>query len=138
MRVLLAAPFDQVLFMTGVIMAVAQLVIFPPVIKILGVVKWMRIGCLLGISTFLAIPNVTFFSWNYSTLFAVSVAGVTVVNCCLAAVSEQKSWMPSFSRALGLLCAERACVHGLFAYIRRDRPRKKALNVFTPGMKIHD
>lgn len=48
--------------MTGAIMAVAQLFIFPPVIKVLGAVKWMRIGCLLGISTFLAIPNVTFFS----------------------------------------------------------------------------
>eukprot|EP00903_Cladosiphon_okamuranus_P005915 g5848.t1 len=77
----------KVLLMTGVIMAVAQLVIFPPVIKILGAVKWMRIGCLLGIFTFLAIPNVTFFNLGYSELFAMSVAGVTVVNCCLAAVS---------------------------------------------------
>lgn len=78
------------MFVTGAIMAVAQLFIFPPIIKILGAVKWMRIGSLLGITTFLAIPNVTFFSWNYSALFAMSVAGVTVINCCLAAVSALK------------------------------------------------
>lgn len=89
--VLLAISFfEQVLFVAGVIMAVAQLFIFPSVIKYIGAVKWMRIGCLLGISAFLAVPNVTFFSWNSSTLFAMSVAGVTVVNCCLAAVSAMK------------------------------------------------
>ncbi|CAM9109513.1 unnamed protein product [Ectocarpus sp. 8 AP-2014] len=77
----------KVLFMTGCIMVVAQLFIFPSVIKMIGAVAWMRTGCLLGISTFLATPNAKLFSWNYTTLFAGSVASVTVVNCCLAAVS---------------------------------------------------
>ncbi|CAM9273702.1 unnamed protein product, partial [Ectocarpus sp. 6 AP-2014] len=77
----------KVLFMTGCMMVVAQLFIFPSVIKIIGAVAWMRTGCLLGISAFLATPNAKLFSWNYTTLFAASVASVTVVNCCLAAVS---------------------------------------------------
>ncbi|CAM9109587.1 unnamed protein product [Ectocarpus sp. 8 AP-2014] len=77
----------KVLFMTGCIMVVAQLLIFPSAINILGAVTWMRTGCLLGISTLIATPNAKLFSWNYTTLFAASVASVTVVNCCLAAVS---------------------------------------------------
>ncbi|CAM9104883.1 unnamed protein product [Ectocarpus sp. 6 AP-2014] len=76
----------KVLFLSGCIMVVAQVFIFPSVIKILGAVTWMRTGCLLGICTFLATPNAKLFSWNYTTLFAASVASVTVVNCCLAAV----------------------------------------------------
>ncbi|CAM9173942.1 unnamed protein product [Ectocarpus sp. 12 AP-2014] len=72
--------------MTGYIMVVAQLLMSPSAIKVLGAVTWTRTGCLLGISTLLAIPNPKLFSWNYTTLFAASVASATVVNCCLAAV----------------------------------------------------
>ncbi|CAM9772920.1 unnamed protein product, partial [Ectocarpus sp. 8 AP-2014] len=70
-----------------VFVVVAQLFIFPSVIKIIGAVASMRTGCLLGISTLLATPNAKLFSWNYTALFAASVASATVVNCCLAAVS---------------------------------------------------
>ncbi|CAN0435171.1 unnamed protein product, partial [Ectocarpus sp. 12 AP-2014] len=76
----------KVLFMSGCIMVVAQVFIFPSVITTLGAVTWMRTGCLLGIFTFLATPNAKLFAWNYTTLFAALVASVTVVNCCLAAV----------------------------------------------------
>ncbi|CAB1097986.1 unnamed protein product [Ectocarpus sp. CCAP 1310/34] len=76
----------KVLFVSGCIMVVAQVFIFPSVIKILGAVTWMRTGCLLGICTFLATPNAKLFSWNYTTLFVASVASVTIVNCSLAAV----------------------------------------------------
>ncbi|CAM9302894.1 unnamed protein product, partial [Ectocarpus sp. 12 AP-2014] len=43
--------------MTGYIMVVAQLLMSPSAIKVLGAVTWTRTGCLLGISTLLAIPN---------------------------------------------------------------------------------
>ncbi len=67
-------------------MAPLQLFVVPPLVKRLGAVTWMRIGCLLGVSTFLATPNARFFSWNYGSLFAMTVASTTMINCCLAAV----------------------------------------------------
>lgn len=76
----------QVLFMTGLIMAPLQLFVFPPLIKTLGAVWWMRIGCILGMFSFLATPNAKLFSVDDATLLAVSVASTTLVNCCLAAV----------------------------------------------------
>lgn len=77
----------QVLFMTGLIMAPLQLFVFPPLIKTLGAVWWMRIGCILGIFSFVATPYAELFSLDDSTLlWAVSVASTTLVNCCLAGV----------------------------------------------------
>lgn len=115
----------QVLFMTGLIMAPLQLFVFPPLIKTLGVVRWMRVGCVLGMISFLATPNAELFGSDMSTLWAVSVASTTLVNCCLAAVRasvalvnpesryeghQQKShsvgsmyWYPEIARAMQLL-----------------------------------
>lgn len=76
------------LFVTGLIMAPLQLFAFPVVIQTLGAVRWMRMGCLVGISAFLATPNAGRLSHGGGpSLFAISVASTTVVNCCLAAVS---------------------------------------------------
>lgn len=76
----------QVLFMTGLIMAPLQLFVFPPLIKTLGAVRWMRAGCILGMFSFLATPNSDLFSTDDAALLAASVACTTLVNCCLAAV----------------------------------------------------
>ena len=82
----------QVLFMTGLIMAPLQLFVFPPLIKNLGPVRWMRIGCLLGMLSFVVTPNAEFFRSNKTTLWAMSVATTTLVNCCLAAV-RASAWV---------------------------------------------
>ncbi|CAN0196933.1 unnamed protein product, partial [Hapterophycus canaliculatus] len=68
-------------------MAPLQLFVFPPLINILGAVRWMQIGLFLGVSAFLATPHAKLFSRNDPMLFAVSVVSTTIVNCCLAAVS---------------------------------------------------
>lgn len=74
--------------MTGLVMAPLQLFLFPLVIKIVGAVRWMHMGCLVGVVAFLATPNASAISGGGETrLFLVSVASTTVVNCCLAAVS---------------------------------------------------
>lgn len=62
----------QVLVVTGILLAICTLVIFPRLIKMMGVVTWQRIGCLLGVPIFLAVPNAKFFSWNESSLSVVS------------------------------------------------------------------
>ncbi|CAN0066183.1 unnamed protein product [Scytosiphon promiscuus] len=77
----------KVLFVTGVVMAPLQLFLFPLVIKIVGAVRWMHMGCLVGIAAFLATPNASSLGGGNTGLFLVSVASTTVVNCCLAAVS---------------------------------------------------
>eukprot|EP00752_Nemacystus_decipiens_P007148 g6401.t1 len=77
----------KVLLITGLIMAPLQLFVFPPLIKTLGAVRWMRVGCILGMLSFLATPNAGLFGTGDATLLAVSVASTTLVNCCLAAVS---------------------------------------------------
>ncbi|CAM9925053.1 unnamed protein product, partial [Hapterophycus canaliculatus] len=68
-------------------MAPLQLFLFPFVIKIVGAVRWMHIGCLVGVAAFLATPNASSFGGGDTRLFVVSVASTTIVNCCLAAVS---------------------------------------------------
>lgn len=72
--------------MTGVVMAPLQLFVFPLVIKIVGAVRWMKMGCLVGVAAFLVTPNASSLSGGDTRLFMVSVASTTTVNCCLAAV----------------------------------------------------
>lgn len=62
----------QVLLVTGIVLAICTLGIFPRLIKMMGIVTWQRIGCLLGVPIFLAVPNAKFLSWNESSLFVVS------------------------------------------------------------------
>lgn len=81
--------FFQVLVVTGLLMAVLQLILFPPLINVVGIATWQRMGSVIGIPAFIAISNVKILSWNYSSLFAVSVIANTLTNCCLGAVS----WM---------------------------------------------
>lgn len=76
-------------------MAPLQLLVFPPLVKILGAVTWMRACCLLGVVTFLATPNASLFSRDYASLFALTVASTTIINCCLAGVSAPFKATPS-------------------------------------------
>lgn len=83
----------QVLLVTGVLMSLIQLLVVPPVIKLVGIATWQRLGSVIGIPAFIAVPSVTMLSWNYSSLFAVSVTANTLVFCSLAAVS----WLTMFA-----------------------------------------
>ncbi|CAM9674916.1 unnamed protein product [Ectocarpus sp. 6 AP-2014] len=76
----------KVLVMTGVLMACCQLLLFPPLIKMVGITTWQRLGCRIGIAAFLAIPAVDVFSWNFNSLVGVSVAANTLANCSCGAV----------------------------------------------------
>eukprot|EP00752_Nemacystus_decipiens_P005353 g4854.t1 len=71
----------KVLGLTGIILVVLQLGLFPPLIKYVGIVKWQRAGCLLAVPIFLAVPNARFLSWNESSLFAVNVVNNILINC---------------------------------------------------------
>lgn len=84
------------LVVTGVLMTVFQLVVFPPVIKAVGVATWQRIGFVAGIPAFLAVPAVKMLSWNYPSLFAASVGANTLTLCSLGAV--RSSIMPNTRR----------------------------------------
>ena len=76
----------QVLGLTGIILAVMQLGVFPPLIKFVGIVNWQRAGCLLGVPVFLAVPNARFLSWNESSLFAVNVLTNLLAFCSISSV----------------------------------------------------
>lgn len=72
----------------GLIAAVLQLVVFPRVIKVLGITVWQRTGCLLAIAAFIAVPLSKGLSWNNTgSLFLVSVANTAFVYCSMAMVS---------------------------------------------------
>ncbi|CAM9968097.1 unnamed protein product [Ectocarpus sp. 12 AP-2014] len=71
---------------TGFLVVVLTLFIIPVVVRVLGAAWWMR-GCsVVGVLVFLATPNAKLLSWNYGTLFAMSVASNTLISCCLAAM----------------------------------------------------
>lgn len=73
--------------MAGALMGLLQLVIFPPLIKILGIATWQRLGIIFGALAFLAVPAVRTLSWNSPSLFAASVVANTLVICSMGAVS---------------------------------------------------
>ena len=68
-------------------MAVCQLVLFPPFIKMVGIMTWQRLGCVVGIAAFVAVPAVKSLSWDYTSLFVVSVLVNAISTFCLGAVS---------------------------------------------------
>lgn len=78
----------QVLLLTGLLMAVSQLVLFPSFIKTVGIATWQRLGCIIGVPAIITIPSVKMLSWNHPSLFAVSVTANTLTNCSLGAVSR--------------------------------------------------
>ena len=77
--------------MSGVIVAVLQLVVFPKLVKVIGITIWQRVGCLMCIPSFVAIPNAKRLSWNDGSLFMVSVVTTTLVYCFLAMVRPVES-----------------------------------------------
>lgn len=77
----------QVLFVTGVLMSVFQLFLFPPVIKVVGIATCQRLGFLVGILSLLAVPAIKALSWNYPSLFAASAVANSFALCSLWVVS---------------------------------------------------
>ncbi|CAN0081848.1 unnamed protein product [Ectocarpus sp. 12 AP-2014] len=77
----------KVLVMTGLFMACFQLLFLPPLIKVVGITNWQRVGFCVGALAFIAIPSVRSFSWNYASLFSASVVVNTFASCGLAAVT---------------------------------------------------
>lgn len=107
----------QVFLVSGVIVGVLQLVVFPKIVKVVGITIWQRIGCLMCIPSFVAIPNAKAISWNYSSLFTVSVVITTLVYSFQGMVSPRLSHrfsavrgshtnVPSHATAVGTLAAQ--------------------------------
>lgn len=74
--------------MTGLFMGCVQMLLLPPIIKMVGITNWQRVGFCVGALAFIAIPSVRSLSWNYRSLFSASVAANTFAACGLSAVSE--------------------------------------------------
>lgn len=74
--------------MTGVLMSVFQLVFFPRFIKVVGIAAFQRLGFLVCIPAFLAVPFIKMLSWNYPTLFAASVVANSLALSSLWVVSD--------------------------------------------------
>eukprot|EP00752_Nemacystus_decipiens_P004106 g3756.t1 len=77
----------KVLVATGVLMAMCQLVLFPPLIKMVGIMTWQRLGCGVGVAAFAAVPAIKTFSWDYNSLFIGSVLVNAIATFCLGAVN---------------------------------------------------
>ena len=80
----LGAP---VFLAAGLIVAAMLFFVFPRAIKVLGVTTYQRLGCLVGIPAFIAIPNARSLSRNDTGVFWVSVACTVLIYCCQAMVS---------------------------------------------------
>eukprot|EP00903_Cladosiphon_okamuranus_P012516 g11720.t1 len=76
----------KALCVAAVFVVVLTLFIIPIIVRVLGAAWWMRVGGILGVLTFIATPNAKLLSWNYATLFAMSVASNSLISCCLAAM----------------------------------------------------
>ena len=73
---------------TGMLMTLLEVVLSPPFIKIVGIGTWQRLGFIVGVPAIVAVPAVKLLSWNYPSLFVVSVIVNTLALCALGAVSE--------------------------------------------------
>ena len=80
--------FAQVLVVTGVLMTAFQLLLAPPVINVIGIASWQRLGFIVGVPAMAAVPAATLLSWNYPFLFVMSVVANTLSMCALGAVSD--------------------------------------------------
>lgn len=69
-------------------MAFCQLCILPPVIMMVGIMTWQRLGCRVGVVAFIAVPAVKTFTWDYNSLFIGSVLVNAIAIFCMGAVSE--------------------------------------------------
>lgn len=85
----------QVMLAAGAIMVVLQLVVFPRVLKVLKFTICQRIGCILAVPAFIAVPYGKSLSWNDRSLFVVSVASTSLVYCSTAVVSRILKQYPS-------------------------------------------
>lgn len=72
-------------------MMFSQFILFPPLIKMLGIARWQLLGGFLSIPGFIFVPSVKLFSWNETSLFVASVIGTTLVNNCILAVSSYEN-----------------------------------------------
>eukprot|EP00903_Cladosiphon_okamuranus_P010972 g10363.t1 len=77
----------KVLVSTGVLMAFCQVFVFPPSIKMVGIMTWQRLGCGVGVFAFVAVPAVKTFSWDYNSLFIASVLVNAISTFCIEAVN---------------------------------------------------
>lgn len=71
----------------GGVLVPLQLVMIPLMVKKIGPSTCQRIGCLVALPTFLAIPCAKLISWDDTSLFIVSVQTNLLVAFCIAAVS---------------------------------------------------
>eukprot|EP00903_Cladosiphon_okamuranus_P022385 g20588.t2 len=77
----------KVLVVTGVLMTVLEVFLSPPFVKAVGVGTWQRLGFIVGVPAVAAVPAVKLLSWNYPSLFVVSVIANTLALCALGAVN---------------------------------------------------
>ena len=77
----------QVLGVAGLFLMVLQLGIIPHATEQVGIVKWQRVGCIVGVPAFLAVPCARLFSWSDTSLFVELVVADVLATCCLSAVS---------------------------------------------------
>ena len=107
----------QMLSVTGIFMTVLQLGVFPPIIRLVGIVNWQRVGCLLSVPFLLAVPYAKMLSWDEGSLFAVTVLGKLLVTCSVGTVRSsgacglQGNACPSLAieRVFGLLLLHVGC-----------------------------
>ncbi|CAB1097633.1 unnamed protein product [Ectocarpus sp. CCAP 1310/34] len=77
----------QVLVMAGLMLAVCQFVLFPSFIKMVGITSFQRLGCGVGVATFLAVPGLTSIGWDYDSLFSLSVVANNLILCSLGSIT---------------------------------------------------
>eukprot|EP00752_Nemacystus_decipiens_P004783 g4354.t1 len=75
----------KVFVASGLVLALCLLILFPPLIKLLGMTAWQRLGWLVSIPCFIVIPAAKTLSWNYPSLFTAATVANTGVAVGLAA-----------------------------------------------------
>eukprot|EP00752_Nemacystus_decipiens_P004782 g4353.t1 len=80
-----SVQIGKVFVASGLVLALCLLILFPPLIKLLGMTAWQRLGWLVSIPCFIAIPAAKTLSWNYPSLFTAATVANTGVAVGLAA-----------------------------------------------------
>lgn len=120
--------------MTGVLMTVLEVVLSPPFIKAVGIGTWQRLGFLVGVPAIAAVPAVKLLSWNYPSLFGVSVIANTLALCALGAVSEATEFV--HDNALFMLFCAIMSMGSFFAHSRRKLRHSPSCCSFPPSITL--
>lgn len=79
----------------GGVISIFQFVVSPPLVKIIGVARYQRIGGTVGVPAFIAVSCVKSLTWNNTSLHVVLVMCGALSYSCMHAVRQHQHILPA-------------------------------------------